>query len=662
MLVVRKLLVAILLLTAGFVTMALPGESTHFYQNQSVRIENQTIDNLRIRNAPEVNLINVTIEGFLQIEGSSNVNLRDVRVGNDYDLRTSNAIHHERVKVTYSFTLNKTTSFTSIQDTYEYSVWMLDSTSSYFNGTTFKSTVCWGGNSTWSFYNTNPASPEVDLCPGWTTSNSGPGGGGGGQPTNATYGSTSTTYPPGTTYPGDSFSYTPYTYTPYPEPTYATPPPYPTPYDRPPLNERYRFVLEDQTVYQDVWVYSAEEVVIRDTRIFGNLGIGWSANVQLQNVEVTGFLHIDQSYNIHANGIYAGAMAGLSYAKDFRFQNAKVGQILGCYKCSNGVFENVDVGGTVEIQDSERVDQVDVNPGSSIDQLAIPSEATSGNQVKLVVENSNLEFVGKQAVDEDTLKDVLINVEAARGKAQIEFALPDKPGETAIKVESRFEKLREFEDRNGNGGYDLTDLVVREYLIEELPIQRIRQERLVGEEGWRGRVDYGLPNGGTFSLVFTTKDRDANQTKIDIEIHGYEYSTRDSQLALQVRVESAHDWKIVKAAREDILVFQGGKGYDGFFSWVGTVDADGEEEPVVARVLEEHRTEGDERELVLFLAYPRARHLVHDPSLGVLEGEVTVTEFLGVPDLGNALVYGSTLVAVLAVLWAISQASRRRLS
>lgn len=657
-----------LTLFATLLWAAYPGESSHTTSHRTfdsvpVNVRNETFQDLTIRNAPNVTLVNVTVNGYLRIEYSYVVRFDHVFVASTFEFLSSTDAKLRDLNVTGYAKLSSAQRVHLDRDFFSGDVALFDSQEIEFDRTTVKGCVYLQNS---SYRAEGP--PLPNNCPTETpspTTYSTP-------PTAATYTESpppTASEPPHTetTYP--TYSYPPPKTTYYYSPTYTPPPTYaPPPTSAPPPNRNYHFELLGKTVYQDVWISSADSVSVRNSTIHGNLGIGWSTNVALENLQVTGRIHIDQSSSIEARNLEVGQMFGLSYGTTFVVAQSRVGGDLGCYRCSHGSFEDLDVGGRVQIFESQNVGQSNVrsrNEETPSPPYPPPTTrpAEAGN-LTLNVTNSSLAFVHRKEISPRLATEVELDVNALQARARLEVPLPKAadakpaPEQIAIRLESHFEKLLEFEDRDGNDAYDLGDLVVREYLIDDLPIASIRQERLAGgEEGWVGRIDYELPNRGLLSLVFTARDESADKTKIDVEITEYAYNAPRSQLALQVRLASASEWEIEEGgADEDQLTFHG-RGFDGFFGWIRTAEADGRTTPVTARVLEEHRTASGEREVVLYLGYARARNLVHDPSIGLIEAE-NLAEIVA-PHLGNLLVYGSTLVAVLVFLWALAQGGRR---
>lgn len=606
------------------------------YENQEVDLRDQTVDgDLVIKDAPKVTLQNVTITGEYRLEDSSDVS-------------------HEGVSVSGRFRIESTLNATLRNDSYGANVEVWSSSGIEFNQTSFGGDFC-SSNSSVSFVNSSPPNSGTDQCQGSSTPTS---------PSSGAPASPSSYSPP--TYTPYSPTYSPYspTYSPYsPSYTYtpAPPPTYPFSSQRPAFsepsdNERYEFELENKALSQDVWVSGAQRVRIVDATVEGDLFVGWSANVVLERVKVSGVVMLDNVQRVDIKSLEVGGDLALSFAEDFSIKDASVQGFVGCFQCHDGVFDSVSAGRDVVIADSTNVRQVDVESSAAY-QFSGPRRVGEAMGVRMNVSSNEFHFSYERSVSVSVSVDVRIEYSARDGTARLQLPSPDGD-RNLVEVQGRFEKIREFEDRDGNGAYDLGDRVIREYLIEDLPILNLRQERLETDaDGWMGRIDYQLPQGGVFSLIFTTKDGSPDDTKIDVEFRDFPYATARSQLALQIRLAAATDWVIEEGDTEDRLVFAGAGGVNGYFSWVRHAEADGRESPVVARVLEEHKTAAGERDVVLYLGYERADHIFHDPSLGIFDGNFV--EELSDVEVGNLVVYGTTLAAVLVFLWALGQGTRR---
>lgn len=180
------------------------------------------------------------------------------------------------------------------------------------------------------------------------------------------------------------------------------------------------------------------------------------------------------------------------------------------------------------------------------------------------------------------------------------LTLADDVGATALEV--AFLEVLEFEDIDGNGGYDLDDVVVHAWRVAGLPANATTEDGVL-------TVTYALPPGGNLSFVYRALD---GRAKFDVVIDGFAYATSGSQLALRAAFE-ASDAEYEQEDGRGVLATKVGDRR-GTFDWVATVDADGQELPVVATVYVGDGAAAGTAQV--YLAYPRAHRVVHDPSLG----------------------------------------------
>jgi hypothetical protein len=629
-------LLAALLVTLTALWVAMPTGATHgasYEGSIPSTASNHVYQNLTIKSVTGGgNLTSATVNQWFTVNASQGLHITKSNVGTSLSLRGVSGSDYAESIVTGTTYINGSSNLNLSKMTFKGDVRIVGSNHVRFNQSVFQKCVTKDSASTEVSWGTTNAPPTCPTSSPTTTSRSvSP------SPTTVT-----------DCYANGQFVACPTKTSTSPTPTKPAP-------------DSYVYELVGGTS-RDVYVRGADRVTIRDSTIFGSVYIAESANVVLENADIHGDLRIDQSLGVAVIGPHVGGLLALSGVSEFKVlgspsgEPGTIGGLLGCYKCANGLLQNLQAGGPVEIQDSMNVQRLNVVGETPVDYVPPPAPTPGPGDVTLNVTDEGLTFTHDTDV-QGTTTGVRLEMSLFEARARLELASPaQEPGPPRLELESRFEKIVEFEDRNGDGGYDLSDLVLREYLVDDLNVS-VQQERLGdGEEGWRGRLDYALPPGGTFSLIFTARDTDPDNTKIDVAFHNYPYASGTSQLALQVRLASASDWEIVRNAEEDRLLFHG-RGVDGFFGWLHAVRADDEEHDVTARVLEEHKSASGEREVVLYLAYPHASDILHDPSIGLSEAFS-----LPVSELGNLLVYGTTLVAVLAVLWALGQSGRRRAS
>jgi len=229
-------------------------------------------------------------------------------------------------------------------------------------------------------------------------------------------------------------------------------------------------------------------------------------------------------------------------------------------------------------------------------------------------------------------------------------------------LQLRFVRLVEFADTNGDGGYQLgeavrsqqdltsTALQWRRPFVQglsstgeptSLPIRSYPPQGAFGEAwvGWLGQNEEAFGSyrglvlqtyaGGAVNLsvtafqwfeprVFQGQNLTPLQVKLDIRIAGYPFVATDSRLAVELNVTSfsqgiSTDWEVVpwpegQGLAMDAAVTQ------AIFAWASSATADGMQTPVAgtsvaAGSLSRH----------VYLAYPHATVIEHDPVLGILD-------------------------------------------
>jgi hypothetical protein len=204
------------------------------------------------------------------------------------------------------------------------------------------------------------------------------------------------------------------------------------------------------------------------------------------------------------------------------------------------------------------------------------------------------------------------------------------------------EQLIEYDDINGNGKYDLNDVVVSSLLLSNITFTNITY------------TNSTTPDGKTFTIVETHTPDDlfaiilylvseritvSNTTitqkeiKIDFRINNYPFVNQTSQLALITQVETpfmvspeqnTYDEEQGTATQESGLNISSANR-SGFFTWANEASVDNTTYPVNVTVISETEQtfSGDNKETstqtqVIF-SYPRGERIIHDPKIGVIE-------------------------------------------
>ncbi len=213
--------------------------------------------------------------------------------------------------------------------------------------------------------------------------------------------------------------------------------------------------------------------------------------------------------------------------------------------------------------------------------------------------------------------------------------------ELKLRFEVKFQALIEYIDLNDNGVFDYeNDTCVEDYGINSFQTIIYTPINISDDS----ILHYFLINttDGVFAahIYFPEEFVSINgnlvaptQIKIDIEITNYDYIEDNSQLALYTKLFSEDFYEEKEetedekngVASEEKEVFTDNKEYTGIFSWKETAMIDGVEMPVLTNELE-LECEEDKIQRLLF-NYPRAYHIYHDPKIGIIIEQVSISEF-----------------------------------
>lgn len=270
-------------------------------------------------------------------------------------------------------------------------------------------------------------------------------------------------------------------------------------------------------------------------------------------------------------------------------------------------------------------------------------------------------------------------------------------------LEIRFLRLLEFSDSDGDGGYtpgesilselDLSDPAFRyEPVVVEgqnltrgaldLPV-RIHQEDCCGEysEGWLRPDDttFSEFDGLTFRMaatgpanvtvvgyqwfrprVFQGVNLTPLQAKLDMTIQDYPFVDAGSRLAWELNFTSfsqgsSTDWELVPWP-EGQAIGADSVNTTAIFAWASNATADGVSTPVTATV-----ETVDALSRHVFLAYPQAALIQHDPVLGITDKRLGAVPDRVVPSPFSLSIAWVVFIATLAVAsLAIYTTERRR--
>jgi hypothetical protein len=270
-------------------------------------------------------------------------------------------------------------------------------------------------------------------------------------------------------------------------------------------------------------------------------------------------------------------------------------------------------------------------------------------------------------------------------------------------LEVRFLRAFEFTDTKGDGGYHGGEPILSQTSLADaslhfstfrldglndtsgvvaLPL-RINVTAVDGtrSDGWSGqnersfrRLDgltFSMSAGGPFNLTvtgyqwfrprsFSGNNLTSSSAKLELGVDSYPFKSSNSRLALELRVtsfsqNSAGNWGVVPWPNGRAVGSETANT-TAVFAWSSTADADGRRAPVVDTI-----APIDALSRGVYLSYPRASRIHHDPVLAIadkrVEGSFTLTP--PAPYVVSAwLVFGATLVATAAVILVLERRKR----
>jgi hypothetical protein len=270
-------------------------------------------------------------------------------------------------------------------------------------------------------------------------------------------------------------------------------------------------------------------------------------------------------------------------------------------------------------------------------------------------------------------------------------------------LEIRFARLVEFTDSNGDGAYNPGEPVLSQVDLSSrgehysmpnvtgldasgaavaLPvINNLSQPCCGGHfEGWVGEKDALFPTvrglrtsftaTGLASLTVTAyewfearqfqgENLTASQVKLDLRIAGYPFASSNSRLALDVNLTSfsqgsATQWNMIPWPEGQGVGMNAGNT-SAMFAWSGTAEADNVRASVASS-----QTVTDAFSRHVFLAYPRASVIEHDPVFGIVDNRIGGNN-LGPSPFSLSLTWTAfvaTLAAGAAVIYVIERRKR----
>jgi hypothetical protein len=270
-------------------------------------------------------------------------------------------------------------------------------------------------------------------------------------------------------------------------------------------------------------------------------------------------------------------------------------------------------------------------------------------------------------------------------------------------LEVRFLRAFEFTDIKGDGGYHGGEPILSQTSLADaslhfagihlnglddtfgvvaLPV-RIGVSAVDGShsDGWSGqnersfrRLDgltFSMSAGGPFNLTvtgyqwfrprsFSGNNLSTSSAKVELGIDSYPFKSSNSRLALELKVtsfsqSSSGNWGVVPWPNGQ-AVGSDTANTTAVFAWSSTADADGRPVPVVDTI-----APIDALSRSVYLSYPRASRIHHDPVLAIADKRVEGGFTLMPPAsyvISPWIVFGATSVATAAVILVLVRRKR----
>ena len=280
----------------------------------------------------------------------------------------------------------------------------------------------------------------------------------------------------------------------------------------------------------------------------------------------------------------------------------------------------------------------------------------------------------------DIQNEISIHMKAESEGLEFEFSFDNESDVSDFEIEFSVEisEIIEYIDLQEDGFYnETTDTLVQlvelndfddiVYTIENISNNLVHHLSIVSTDGVFSAgvylsTEFTLING---VLIAPT------QIKIDVGIHGFNFTEPDSNLALKITLDSevdveykedeeTEDEEDERATDESGIDISLGD-YSGFFSWIENVTVDGVNYSVNATPLTTN-----EEETKLYLNYPQGDEIIHDPKIGIANilQDFATSLFTGIPwlELPNVTKYELLIVsaAILGLIVTVVLITRKK--
>jgi hypothetical protein len=213
-------------------------------------------------------------------------------------------------------------------------------------------------------------------------------------------------------------------------------------------------------------------------------------------------------------------------------------------------------------------------------------------------------------------------------RLEIEFEEDSENEESELDFDVSFTEIIEYRDNSGDGIYNDTEDVEQTLVLEDFkPIvyynetinnTTIHVLFVETEDEVFSATLYISPEFSNISGVIVAP----TQMKIDIGIHDFNYTELDTQLALQIKLESERevDYEDEEDTEDEEYGYAGDEQeigisfeeHKGFFSWADTVIVDDVEYNVTETPFDTGSSDH-----IMYLNYPRGTEIIHDPKIGI---------------------------------------------
>ncbi len=219
-------------------------------------------------------------------------------------------------------------------------------------------------------------------------------------------------------------------------------------------------------------------------------------------------------------------------------------------------------------------------------------------------------------------------IEAGEGlTVQMQYRNQAEAQAANVQMKVTFQRMVEYEDKDGNGQLGPGDEVVTTYDLEGTGWDDLEHVDETAEDGRMMHRITARTSDGVFAMVTRTTETRAqtssgevspNLMKIDLVVEDFPWTRTTTRLALEAKVEAHGPVTTVSDPARRAYMVEGESGIEsdvdgdvGFYTWMHSYQLDGEEGQVRAQVT------GDGDGTRLTFNYAQGDSIVHDPKLGV---------------------------------------------